>query len=255
MSITALGAQGNPVVVPTISLPSYGDASKPGAVDINQYDPRNPRPPIHRHIDFFDTDKDGIVWPSDTARGLYKVGFKWVTAWVIAFVGHIGFAPLTVPHPKLTDIVDLWSLFWFLPSLVWSYIPDPFLRIYAGNLEFAKHTASTHTWNQEGWYEDDKFQKIWAFSGSPNKDTLTYPEAMTMIKSYRHGISDGWGLFKGPFEWTLLFWVVNPADGKVTKDQVKSVYAGTIFEDVVQIRIDEENKLGKRREFGLFSYM
>lgn len=37
--------------------------------------------------------------------------------------------------------------------------------------------------------------------------------------------SDGWGLFKGPFEWSLLFWVVNPADGRVTKDEVRATFA------------------------------
>lgn len=211
----------------------YDSSAEPE--DINAVDPRPVRPPLNRHIDFFDTDGDGVVWPTDTVDGLHRLGFSWAFAIFIGFIGHIGFGPLTVKHPSTSEITGIWSFMIFAPRLMWSYLPDPFLRIYSRNLQLAKHTASTQSWNKDGWFDEEAFERIWAHSGSPDKDSLTYDEAIAMIKSYRHGLSDGTGLFKGPFEWTLLFWVVNPPDGRVTKDQVRSVYAGTIFDEVVKL--------------------
>ena len=37
--------------------------------------------------------------------------------------------------------------------------------------------------------------------------------------------SNGSGIIKGPFEWSLIFWVINPPDGYITKAQVRSCFA------------------------------
>jgi len=219
--------------------------------DINANDPRPVRPPLARHIDFFDTDGDGIVWPSDTIYGLRRLGFSWPAAIICGWCGHLGFGPKSVPHPQLSDITGIWSLITFLPLLLWSYVPDPFLRVYCSGLIKSKHPCSTGGFNKEGWFDEEAFEKIWAYSGSPEKDKLTQSEALAMIKSYRHGslTSDGTGRIKGPFEWSLIFWVINPPDGYITKAQVRSCFAGTIFDEIAKLR-EEEKKRGGRRAGG-----
>jgi len=204
--------------------------------DINDNDPRGLRPPLTRHLDFFDTDHDGIVWFSDTVYGLHALGFNWISSVVLGFCGHIAFSRLTVYHPGISDITSIWRLFFFIPWLIYSYIPDPFLRVYARHLMWAKHPSSTQTFNKDGWFDEERFEAIWKFSSAPNKDSLTHDEAITMIKSYRHGLKDGTGLIKGPFEWNLLFWVVDPPDGRVTKAQVRSAFDGSLFFNVAERR-------------------
>lgn len=208
--------------------------------DINNFDPRPVRPPLNRHLDFFDTDGDGIIWYHDTVFGLHKLGFNWLTSVALGFCGNIAFSSKTVYHPGLADITSIWSLLYFLPWLIYTYIPDPFLRVYQRNLVWAKHTASTHVFDKDGYFDEAAFEKIWAYSGSPEKESLTLQEAIKMIKSYRHGLSDGSGLIKGPFEWNLLFWVVAPADGRVTKAEVRSVYDGSIFTEIAKRRALEK---------------
>jgi len=209
---------------------------------INSQDVRPVRPPLNRHIDFFDTDGDGIVWPTDTIIGLHALGFSWSFAALIGIIGHLGFAHLTIYHPGLSDITSLWTFIIYIPWLLWTYVPDPFMRIYAKNLEFAKHSCSTNSWRKDGSFSEEAFDKIWEYSSAPNKDSLNYDEAMRMIKSYRHGLSDGTGLFKGPFEWSLLFWVVNPPDGRVTKEEVKWCFQGTLFQELVKRRQGQSDK-------------
>jgi hypothetical protein len=68
-----------------------------------------------------------------------------------------------------------------------------------------------------------------------------------MIKSYRHGnlLVDRSGFIKGPFEWSLIFWVINPPDGYITKAQVRSCFAGTLFSEIAKLR-EEEKLAGKK---------
>jgi len=219
--------------------------------DINNIDPRPARPPLNRHVDFFDTDGDGIVWPSDTILGLRRLGFSWPFAIFCGCCGHLGFAPKSVPHPKFDEITGIVGLLIFLPRLLWSYVPDPFFRVHSAHLVQTKHPCSTGGFNKEGWFDEEAFERIWAYSGSPLKDKLTQSEALAMIKSYRHGnlLVDRSGLIKGPFEWSLIFWVINPPDGYITKAQVRSCFAGTLFEEVAKLR-EEEKKTGKKPTSG-----
>lgn len=83
---------------------------------------------LQQHCEFFDSDKDGIIWPSDTYRGFCEMGFNILISFIAMFIIHSGLAYFTCP----------------------TLLPDIFFRLYLKNIHKAKHGSDTGTYDTEG---------------------------------------------------------------------------------------------------------
>ena len=89
---------------------------------------------LQQHCDFFDADKDGVVWPLDTFRGFYALGFGFLLSVFAVFLVHVNFSYPTCP----------------------GWVPDPFFRVYLDNIHKAKHGSDTGTYDNEGRFVPQK---------------------------------------------------------------------------------------------------
>lgn len=116
-------------------------------------------------------DKDGIIWPSDTFRGFYRLGFGIILSFIAVCIIHPIFSFPTLP----------------------SWIPDPFLRIHLVNIHRTKHGSDTGTYDTEGRYIPQKFEEIFS-KYADGREYLTIRDVSNVILGQRC-IADpiGWG--------------------------------------------------------------
>ena len=89
---------------------------------------------LQQHCDFFDRDSDGIIWPYDTFRGFYALGFNVFLSITGMVLTHLLFAYATCP----------------------ALVPDPFFRIFLENIHKAKHGSDSGVYDNEGRFVPQK---------------------------------------------------------------------------------------------------
>ncbi|KAF2438424.1 Caleosin-domain-containing protein [Karstenula rhodostoma CBS 690.94] len=160
---------------------------------------------LQQHCEFFDTDRDGIIWPQDTFHGFHKLGFGLVLSLFAVFVIHANFSYPTLP----------------------SWLPDPFFRIYIANIHKDKHGSDTGTYDNEGRFVPQKFEDIFE-KYADGRDFMTLWDVGDMLKGQRC-IADpiGWG--GALFEWLATYLMLWPDDGRMMKEDIRGIYDGSVF--------------------------
>jgi len=179
---------------------------------------------------FFDPDADGVIWPTDTFRGLWQLGYP---IWLIVFatvVIHAGFS-------------------WF-SSDAW-ILPDPLFRLKVKQIHRSKHGSDTHVYDQEGRFHPQLFENIFTKFDKENKGGLTFMDGMRMLHANRV-VADFAGFLAGFIEWLLTYFLV-AQDGIVYKEDLRKVYDGSIFFEKVGKKDNHpvertDNKLVHTRE-------
>jgi hypothetical protein len=126
---------------------------------------------LQQHCDFFDRDKDGIIWPQDTFVGFHSLGFGLILSLIAVLIIHANFSYATLP----------------------TWIPDPFFRLYVSNIHKAKHGSDSGTYDTEGRFVPQKFEDIFS-KYAENKDSITLGDVSKLLKGQRL-LADpiGWG--------------------------------------------------------------
>lgn len=200
---------------------------------------------LQQHINFFDPDGDGVIWPLDSLLGLHKLGFNWLLSTLAALVIHAQFSYPTQP----------------------TYLPDPAFRIYSANIHKTKHGSDTDTYDNEGRFIPQKFEDIFSKYAQPGKDSLSFWDMCNALKGQRlHGDPFGWANAFAectanhlhPSSATLLFvclgWLTCgvigmatylmlwPEDGEMKKDDLRRVYDGSLFYTIAERRAAKQKK-------------
>ncbi|PCH43636.1 Caleosin-domain-containing protein [Wolfiporia cocos MD-104 SS10] len=175
---------------------------------------------LQQHCAYFDPDHDGVVWPLDTFRGFYNLGFNLFLCAIAVVIIHSSFSYATSS----------------------SWVPDPFFRVSLNNIHKAKHGSDTGTFDNEGRFIPQKsvqrdssmFEDLFSkYSGG--KGGLNKWDIANVLKGQRV-LLDPTGTFGAFFEWLsiyLLFW---PEDGIIKKEDVRRVYDGSIFPELAARR-------------------
>ncbi|KAL6710508.1 hypothetical protein ACN47E_008556 [Coniothyrium glycines] len=160
---------------------------------------------LQQHCDWFDRDHDGVLWPSDTWVGFNRLGFGIFLSTIAMIIIHINFS-----YPT---------------SAGW--LPDPFFRINLIRVDRTKHGSDTGAYDSEGRFVPQKFEEIF-LKYAPGRDYMTLQDVANMIRGQRC-VSDpiGWGGMV--FEWGATYLMLWPEDGKMYKEQIRSIYDGSIF--------------------------
>lgn len=128
-----------------------------------------------QHVDYWDQDGDGIIWPLDTYHGCRAFGWNLFLALFATFLINGALSYPTVP----------------------GWLPDPFFRIYTARMYKDKHGSDSMTYDNEGRFKPQNFEDIFAKYDRGNKGGLD--------------LSDLWDFWKGQrmvfdfFGWSATF--------------------------------------------------
>ena len=118
---------------------------------------------IQQHVEYFDRDGDGIIWPLDTYQGFRGWGFIFPLAVIAMIIIHGALSFATVP----------------------SFFPDPLCRIYVKNVHLNKHGSDSMTYDAEGRFRPQHFEDFFAKYDKDNKGGLTKGEIWYGLKGQR----------------------------------------------------------------------
>ncbi|KAA8532513.1 hypothetical protein F0562_032671 [Nyssa sinensis] len=166
---------------------------------------------LQKHVTFFDRNKDGIVYPSETFQGFRAIGCGIALSSAAAIFIHIGLSHKTRPGK----------------------FPSPLFPIEVKNIKKAKHGSDSGVYDTEGRFVPSKFEDIFRKNARTNADALTSDELMGMLKANR-APKDYGGWLGSYSEWKILYVLCKDKHGLLHKDTIRAVYDGSLFEKMAK---------------------
>ncbi|KAH7912917.1 Caleosin related protein-domain-containing protein [Hygrophoropsis aurantiaca] len=188
---------------------------------------------MQQHVLYWDRDEDGQIWPIDTWAGFRGLGFNLLFCLWATIVVHLS---LSLPT-----------------RIAYSYIPDPFFRIYVPTIRKDKHGSDSGVYDTEGHYISARFEDMWAKftsdgsagSSSPRK-TMSLSELFRCVRANRLAM-DPFGWIASILEWGTT-WLLVQKDGCIEKKDVYKMYDGSLF---YEIRDKRNTKEGWNKGWGI----
>ncbi|KAK1574370.1 Caleosin related protein-domain-containing protein [Colletotrichum navitas] len=165
---------------------------------------------LQQHVMFWDRNNDGVITPIDVWVGFRDLGFNLATCLLAATVIPFAFSYGTV--------------------MQYSYIPDPFFRLYVGGMHKAKHGSDSGIYDSEGRFVPQRFEDVFANCSARQDDTLTLGEVFGLMSKNRCAV-DPFGWSASFFEWVTT-WMLLAKDGKIHKEDLRRVYDGSLFWEI-----------------------
>ncbi|CAG8685424.1 15111_t:CDS:2 [Acaulospora morrowiae] len=177
---------------------------------------------LQQHCDFFDEDHDNVIRPFDTYRGFRRLGFNILYSLFSMTIIHIGFSYVTQN----------------------SWIPffgNPFFKIYIDKIHKCKHGSDSETYDTEGRFVPEKFEEIFSKYDKDGKNGLTFADIRHLLYGNAN-VGDIFGWIGGCVEWGTLY-MLCAQDGIVSKEDVRSMYDGSLFNKVAASRKSHSSSL------------
>ncbi|KAE9605307.1 putative plant seed peroxygenase [Lupinus albus] len=109
--------------------------------------------------------------------------------------------------------------------------PSPLLPIEIQNIQKGKHGSDTGVYDTEGRFVSSKFEEIFSKHARKNPNALTFDELMEMLKGNRVP-KDYKGWLASFVEWKILYVLAKDKDDLLTKETVRAVYDGSLFQQL-----------------------
>ncbi|KAH7166541.1 Caleosin related protein-domain-containing protein [Dactylonectria macrodidyma] len=174
-------------------------SSKKGTVE-------EPLTALQQHIQFWDRDEDGIIYPMDVYNGFRELGFN-----VLFSIGSL-LIPIFFSYPT---------------RLGHSWLPDPLLRIYVKDIHKAKHGSDTGIYDFDGHFNSQRFDQLFERFDSSGAGGLSASNLIELWKKDRCAADPAGWSFAFMEWWTT--WLLLQRDGLVWKDDLRACYDGSLF--------------------------
>ncbi|CAM6115575.1 unnamed protein product [Calypogeia fissa] len=161
---------------------------------------------LQQHVDYFDMNHDGKIYPWETYQGMRKIGFNVFISVLAMFFINFAFSYPTLP----------------------SWIPSPLFVIYTRNIHKCKHGSDSETYDTEGRFVPSKFEEIFSKYAKTAPDRMNFNELLNMTMCMQNAY-DLFGWSANKLEWGILYWLVKDADGYCSKDAIRGVFDGSFF--------------------------
>ncbi|KAK1387054.1 Peroxygenase [Heracleum sosnowskyi] len=184
-------------------------SGKVPANDDNQYEgmSTNDQNILQKHVAFFDQNNDGIVYPWETFKGFREIGCGVLLSSAAALFINTGLSAKTRPGK----------------------CPSMLFPIEIKNIQKAKHGSDTGVYDSHGRFIASRFEELFRKHAHTNPGYLTSDELMGMLKENRDP-KDYVGWVASYSEWKILYMLCKDNNGVLTKDTVRAVYDGSLFE-------------------------
>ncbi|KAM3344816.1 putative peroxygenase 5 [Capsicum galapagoense] len=167
--------------------------------------------PLEKHVMFFDSNNDGIIYPSETYQAFRKMGRGIFRSMFAAVLIHFTLSHKTRPGK--------------CPSLLFPIVVE--------NIKYAIHGSDSGAYDSEGRFVPEKFEEIFKKHANQNPDSLTYNEVKELLKTNRER-KDYYGWANAFVDWKSLYDLGKSNNGTLTKETVRAVYDGSLFEQIAQ---------------------
>ncbi|KAK9918518.1 hypothetical protein WJX75_004673 [Coccomyxa subellipsoidea] len=194
-------------------------AEKPSGTSSSPKD----RTVLQQHVDFFDFDKDGILYPQDTFNGFHKIGFN---VFLSAFAVLVIHGTFSYPSQE-------------------GWLPDPFFSVKINNIHKCKHGSDSESYDTEGRFVPEKAEELFAKYDKEKKGGLYYRDILTMINGNRN-IFDPVGWTAEFLEWSALWLIAADDKGFLPKEAVRAQFDGSLFYQLA--RKNEAKKAAAKRD-------
>ncbi|KAL7000889.1 putative peroxygenase 4 [Sarracenia purpurea var. burkii] len=164
---------------------------------------------LRKHVAFFDRNKDGVIYPSETFEGFRAIGCGILLSSFAAIFINVGLSRKTRPGK--------------FPSLLFP--------IEVKNIQKSKHGSDSGVYDAEGRFVPSKFEEIFSKHAKTNANALTSNELEAMLKSNRVPKDFG-GWVASYTEWKILYFLCKDKNGLLQKDTIRAVYDGSLFEQM-----------------------
>ncbi|KAF5939284.1 hypothetical protein HYC85_023543 [Camellia sinensis] len=166
---------------------------------------------LKKHVEFFDRNKDGVVYPWETFQGFRAIGCNIFLSTFASIFINVALSGKTRPGK--------------CPSLCFP--------IVVKNIQKAKHGSDSGVYDSEGRFVPSKFEEIFCKHAHTNPNALTSAELKEMRKANREPKDYG-GWLLSFAEWTILYTLCKDKNGLLQKDTVRGVYDGSLFEQMAE---------------------
>ncbi|CAM0913357.1 unnamed protein product [Alopecurus aequalis] len=175
--------------------------------------------PLQQHAAFFDRNKDGVIYASETYEGLRAIGCGVAVSAVGAVFINSLLGPNTVP-----DNVKA---------------PAFKLPVYVKNIAKGKHGSDTDAYDIHGRFVPEKFEEIFKKHAHTRPDALTSKELQELLQANREK-NDLKGRAGAFGEWKLLYSLCKDKEGFLHKETVRAIYDGSLF-----LKLEQDRKEAK----------
>ncbi|KXZ46688.1 hypothetical protein GPECTOR_41g652 [Gonium pectorale] len=114
-----------------------------------------------------------------------------------------------------------------------SWIPDPRLPIYLDQIHRTKHGSDSEVYDTEGRFVPEKFEELFSKFDRDNKGGLGWKDIQELVYTNMN-INDPNGWIAERLEWWVTYLLLRDHKGLVSKEKIRAVYDGTIWETVAQ---------------------
>ncbi|KAG8382715.1 hypothetical protein BUALT_Bualt05G0106200 [Buddleja alternifolia] len=174
---------------------------------------------LRKHVEFFDRNNDGIIYPSETFEGFRAIGCGvLLSSFAAAFI-NMGLSGKTRPGKPFS-----------------LHFP-----IEVKDIQMAKHGSDSGVYDKEGRFVQSKFEEIFSKHALTQPHALTSEELKKFLKSNREP-KDYAGWLASYSEWKILYILCKDKNGMLHKDTVRAVYDGSLFERLAKERAAKKQK-------------
>ncbi|CAA6664794.1 unnamed protein product [Spirodela intermedia] len=176
--------------------------------------------PLQKHVDFFDRNKDGLIYPSETYQGLRAIGCGIALSTAGTIFINISLGLITRPGK----------------------MPSPLFPIYVSTIYKGKHGCDTGSYDAEGRFVPEKFEAIFEKHARTNTNALTLKELKDMLQANKIP-NDNAGRLAAFLEWRVLYYLCKDKDGFLSKEDVRAVYDGSVFYRLEKKRASQRKRI------------
>jgi len=167
---------------------------------------------MEKHCEFFDRNKDGMIYPWETFEGLRAIGFGVPLAIFGTFFIHFAFFAFATPN----------------------WLPNPRFGLNVKMMHRCKHGSDSEVFDHSGRMIKEKMDEIFS-RYSDRQDSIHVRDIFRMTQE-KWVAMDFFGWISEKFEWGFLAILV--ADkGRISREDIESQFDGTLF-----YKLEERNK-------------
>lgn len=205
-----------------INQPSMPRATRAISREKPEGDDRSPnnKTVLQQHMAFWDRNDKGVIWPWDTYVGFRRLGFNYLISLAAVPVLHMTFS-----YPTMKG-----------------WLPHPLFPIYLERAHRTKHGSDSEVFDTAGRFVPDKFEAIFSQHDKEGKGGLNWADVQALVY-HNMNCNDPNGWVAGRLEWWVTYLLLRDEKGLLSKEKIRGMYDGTIWEEVAK---DVERKKHKR---------